>query len=63
MSQVITLEASELGYAPGSFPRTFMYQNVRYNYAHKCEDREGDLMYIEYHPTTDHNEIVRIFND
>ena len=62
---VITLEASDLGYAPGQFPRVFKYQDKTYEINHKCYDLDDDLMYIEYHPRSEQfpSSVVRIFND
>jgi len=62
---VITLEASELGFAPGSFPRVFEYQGKTYELSHPCNDLDDDLMYLEYHPRGEQypSQIVRIFND
>lgn len=65
MPEVIVLEASDLGYAPGSFPRVFKYHGDWFEFSHKCEDREGELMYIEYRQPSEQysSKIVRIFND
>ena len=62
---VIVIDASDVGYKPGSFPRVFKYHGDWFEISHPCHDNEGDLMYVEYHPTTEQHpsQVVRIFND
>jgi len=68
MSRVIAREASELGWKPGERPRTINIMGLDFHHAHTTRDREGEVMYDEYHPSPllrsqYPNTILQVFND
>jgi hypothetical protein len=65
MSRVITRDASDLGWEPGEVGLAVFVEGRNHEYHHLARDQEGEVMYWEYHPTTDQapETIVRVFND
>jgi len=64
MSNVITREASELGWRPGYWPLAVTVDDKYFVHHHEARDNDNDIMYMEYHTgSTQHGDILRVFND
>lgn len=56
-----TAEASDLGWAPGHWPATFVRDDVRWTAGTMRRDADGDVMFVIY--IAPPNLSLKVFND